>query len=200
MSLGTLHVLPLLRELNKVHYGSEDPIRGTVSVRYTTSKLKHHEHSELFAHLRIELRLTGRVEIGRATSLKNARICVKSEVLHDGSVKLMPGSQAHYPFEITFPPHAEPKFNTLVSAEQTDGGQWKFHKRTTSVTTEPLPPTLRSTEHEGVAKRALAIRYILDAVVEMPGFDVDVVHPPLGKDVLYDQPRIPASATAMLSE
>lgn len=199
MSLGTLHILTLLHEPNKVHYGQE-PICGTVSVRYTTSKLKDKEHAELFGPLKIRLRLMGSVEIGRASDVNNTKVCLKVDTIHDGPVKLMAGSLTQYPFEITFPPHADPKINSAVSAQQAENGDWKFHQRTTSVHTEPLPPTMRSSEREGISKRETAIRYVLAVAAEMPGFSVEIIHPPLPKEVLYDQPRMPTSATAMLSE
>lgn len=200
MSLGTLHILPLLHEPSKVHHGSDDPICGTVSVRYTTSKLKNKENAELFGPLKIKLRLIGSIEIGRASDLQNTRVCLKVETIQDGPVKLMAGSQAQYPFSITFPPHSDPKVNTAVSAQQTAEGQWKFQQKTTSVETEPLPPTIRLRERDGVTKREIAIRYVLGVTAEMPGFSVEIVQPPLDKEILYDQPQMPATAIAVLGE
>lgn len=206
-SLGTLYARLLLHDPKRTHYGSDDPVTGSVTIRFERSTGKVANFAELFGPLEVDITLKGTIRIvssnsaiSESSSQNDLVFVTKTAKLHTGPFRTEPGTERDFPFSINFPEHADAKHKTTVSAYQDAEGKWKFQQRLSDTTIEDLPPTLNSRKKDAIVKSDMLIRYGISLQVEMPGIDIRIINPTSEKEVLYDRPRVPAIAATMQSD
>ncbi|KAF2162967.1 hypothetical protein M409DRAFT_58003 [Zasmidium cellare ATCC 36951] len=205
-SLGVLHARLHLDDPKRIHYGSDDPVDGSVRLKFERNGMKGAPATELFGPLEVNLTLKGTMRFVSGNSAisdsspQNESVFVNKTIsLHTGPFRAAPGTEHDFPFSLNFPEHADAKHKTSVSAYQDAAGNWKFRQRLSDTTIEDLPPTLASKQKHAMVTSDMSIRYGLVLQVTMPGIDVRILTPVIEKEVLYDRPRVPPIAATTQS-
>jgi len=203
MSAGTVLGSIVLDNPTKYHCGTEDRVTGHVALTYRppgayASQSTNGLAQELFGPLKIFVTFGGRAKTkihksnGNTSSTHRGRapLFQQHHKIHDGPYTSKAGECVRFPFSLRFP-----------AATQHLPGQGDFRQdpRFQEEAGHPLPPTFAASNH-GFSKTFKAfVEYRLNADIRMPGIDISVVGLNQGGEgipILYEQPRLPASAVA----
>lgn len=204
--LGGLSTRVVLDDPNRVHYGNDIPVSGSLLLKYLPL-LRGLPHSplnaELFGPLQVEITLGGSARINHVNETRAEVFALVKEVvcIHDGPFRASPDEERRLPFAIRFPAHAIPSSNT------TGVRSWPLHEHVLPVEREALPPTCsvhlnhdawetrKSAKWSSTTDTAMSVDYTIDTQVRMPGIKMEIVDATQqgGTSVLYDQPKIPLS-------
>lgn len=206
-ALGGLHVKLFLRNAKRIHYGSDDPVTGTVVLKYLPHVRGLPEstlNAELFGPLKLDVILKGTARVNHEdeTRADVSNLFTKTINLHNAPFRAPPDTEHEFPISITFPESSRPRTNTSVVAVQDENGRWSFRESISSIEVDALPPSLDAKAKEPSSMTAklvglqtvVGVRYTIGAVVHMPGIDVNIINEnvPNGYEaVYYERPRVP---------
>lgn len=200
MALGVLRVQCLPSTPERIHYGSQDIVTGSVLITFTAD-IDATPGTELFGPLKIDVDFEGTFHAVRDGIGKTRVLFHQQQTLCNGPHKLEPQARHEFPFEFEFPEYANEKQKISITAFQDEAtGQWNARRQRASYAcNEPLPPTLHSTKSYVLAKDEIIVQYTLSVTVSMPGISVDIINPVAPTAALYDQPKVPIAVAASRS-
>jgi hypothetical protein len=204
MSAGSILARIVLDNPTRYHCGPSDPVTGHLSLTYrppAASQSSNGPAQELFGPLVITLTFGGRAKTkihksnGNHSTTHRGRAPLFSQrhKIYDGRHSSKAGECVRFPFSLNFP-----------AATQSLPGLDDFRQdaRFQEEAGHPLPPTFDASNN-GLRKSFKSfVEYRLKAEIRMPGIDITVLglNQSGGTDegipILYEQPRLPASALA----
>ena len=203
MSIGSLSARIELDDPSRVHYGSTDPVTGTIVLCYRPgAKATTTSSTELFGRLVLDITFHGRTESkilrsnGQFTTIHRGRVHLFSSThpIYNDVLRTPPGEWHHLPFELFFPSVVEA---TAYLSERPAGqswrqGDWKENPSFARLKKGlDLPPSVWRPQSTFGSFETF-VEYRIGCAMRMEGLKVDIRTP--GRDnepyVRYESPRL----------